>query len=249
MNLRYLLTYIICRDVYQGSFKNNKRHGHGETKFSEGLKRHIGAYGNGKPHGYGEQYTRDGTLYFKGQWVNGEPEGQMVPFFDDSVSMVSEISDCTEWMPAEDLSDGASAESEEASTSKYESTAVYPYSQTRIGRASYPSKPSKPSSRRKKASKTKKIVSTAKSKSQKRLKKKDKKEARLATENPEKIVEVTDEDGSKSQKSADSRQRLLAIQEQMKKLEQEKQALATAIGKFHAQHYFTREYKMFERNS
>ena len=57
-------------NVYEGNFKNNKKHGYGVFKFSNGDV-YEGNWINGLEHGYGVYTWSDGDVY-EGNWSNGQ---------------------------------------------------------------------------------------------------------------------------------------------------------------------------------
>jgi hypothetical protein len=62
------------RAVYDGYWKNGKKHGHGKENWSDGAQ-YIGNYKNGKFHGEGTFTWKDGRRY-EGNWKNGKRHGQ-----------------------------------------------------------------------------------------------------------------------------------------------------------------------------
>ena len=65
-------------NVYEGSFKNNKRHGQGTFYFNKGKwkgDKYIGQWKDNKYNGQGSYFWKDGSKYV-GQWKNDDKHGQ-----------------------------------------------------------------------------------------------------------------------------------------------------------------------------
>ena len=65
-------------NVYEGSFKNNKRHGQGTFYFNKGKwkgDKYIGQWKDNKYNGQGSYFWKDGRKYV-GQWKNDDKHGQ-----------------------------------------------------------------------------------------------------------------------------------------------------------------------------
>jgi len=58
-------------DVYEGEFKNDKRHGEGKYTFADGDV-YEGNWKDGKRHGEGKMTYADGSVY-EGNWKDGKP--------------------------------------------------------------------------------------------------------------------------------------------------------------------------------
>ena len=61
-------------DIYEGEFKDGKRHGKGKYTFKNG-DIYEGEFKNGAKHGKGKYTSANGTIY-DGDWENGEKHGQ-----------------------------------------------------------------------------------------------------------------------------------------------------------------------------
>ena len=61
-------------DVYEGNWKNNKRHGQGKYTYSNG-EWYSGNWVNGVSQGKGEFHYKNGNVY-RGNFSNGKPDGQ-----------------------------------------------------------------------------------------------------------------------------------------------------------------------------
>eukprot|EP01084_Bolivina_argentea_P293778 505335_1 len=66
---------IWAGDCYEGSWKNNKRHGYGKYMYKSG-DCYEGLYENGKRHGYGKYVWKGGIgNCYEGLWENGKKHG------------------------------------------------------------------------------------------------------------------------------------------------------------------------------
>lgn len=58
-------------NVYQGEYKQNKRHGHGRYTYADGSY-YEGEWFNHKKHGIGKEVSVNGIIT-EGEWKDGEP--------------------------------------------------------------------------------------------------------------------------------------------------------------------------------
>jgi len=65
------------RAVYDGYWKNGKKHGQGKETWSDGAE-YVGHYKNGQRHGHGSFTWKNNPRYkeYKGNWKNGKRHGQ-----------------------------------------------------------------------------------------------------------------------------------------------------------------------------
>jgi hypothetical protein len=63
--------YLNGQLIYDGEYKNNKRHGKGKEYYN-GIIIYDGEYKNDKKHGKGKEFYENGELYFEGMYCFGE---------------------------------------------------------------------------------------------------------------------------------------------------------------------------------
>ena len=67
------MEYFLGKKVYEGEFKNGKRHGYGKiyNPFFNVLK-YEGEFKDGEIHGYGKEYDSNSNLEFEGEYLCGK---------------------------------------------------------------------------------------------------------------------------------------------------------------------------------
>jgi len=66
--------------VYQGEFKNGKKHGKGVYNYIKNDVRYEGEYKDGLKSGHGTVYNHDNTMAYSGNFERDLPNGEVCVF-------------------------------------------------------------------------------------------------------------------------------------------------------------------------
>ena len=74
--LEFVNNELHCAKIYEGEFKNDKRHGKGIEYLRNGSIEYEGDWKDGKRHGKGIEYRKHPLVYYEGDWKDGEHDGK-----------------------------------------------------------------------------------------------------------------------------------------------------------------------------
>jgi len=88
--IREISFYENGNKTYEGTFKNNVKHGNWKYWYENGSIWSEGEYENGIASGKKKVYYPNGSLYYTGIYKNGEQYGKWL-FYNENGSLVKEI--------------------------------------------------------------------------------------------------------------------------------------------------------------
>ena len=69
-----ILYYRDGKIIYEGEFKNDKKHGHGILYYQDGNKFYEGSFTNDAFYGHGKAtYYNDEKIIYEGEWIECNP--------------------------------------------------------------------------------------------------------------------------------------------------------------------------------